>query len=185
MDEEIKGLIDIFECANERFLNRNSSLFESRVSERTLCGALMLELHEVLKNTKYADYYTDVEYNRRAGKLKTIRKTMYGPKEEIVPINCDLIVHSRGEKTNDNLIALEMKKSNTSRRARESDRIRLECLTKAPYGEVYSADGKALPEYVCGYKLGIYYEINYNRRQIRIEYYADGYAISKPDPISF
>jgi len=35
------------------------------------------------------------------------------------------------------------------------------------------------------YKLGIYYEINYNRRQIRIEYYADGYDISKPDPISF
>lgn len=27
------------------------------VSERTLCGALMLELHEVLKDTKYAEYY--------------------------------------------------------------------------------------------------------------------------------
>ena len=31
-------------------------LFETKVSERTLCGALMLALHDELKGTEYEDY---------------------------------------------------------------------------------------------------------------------------------
>ena len=47
--------------------------------ERSLCGALMTELYEVLKATKYFDYFVDVEYNRNiGGRLKTMKKTIRG-----------------------------------------------------------------------------------------------------------
>lgn len=103
-------------------------------SERTLCGALMIEIHEELKRTKFSDYFVDVEYNRNiGGKLKTSKKTIKGLDEQIVTINCDLIVHSRGQNVlRDNLIALEMKKSTGRKVDKDKDRNRLECLTKSP-----------------------------------------------------
>ena len=132
----------------------------------------MIELHEVLKNTKYSEYFVDVEYNRNVGgKLKTIKKTICGADEHIVTINCDLIVHSRGQNIfRDNLIALEMKKSTVRQTNKDNDRNRLECLTKSPEQDVYSYDGKTFPEHVCGYGLGVYYEINFRRGTILVEY---------------
>lgn len=169
-----KDLEQIFETANVKFLKGNKILFESKVSERTLCGSLMLSLYEELKKSKYSKYFVDVEYNRNVGgKIKTIKKTIVGIDEQIVNINCDLIVHSRGENIiNDNLIAIEMKKSTSLRKNKINDKIRLECLTKN--SDVYSYGGKVFPEHVCGYKLGVYYEINFNRHIIKIEYYSQG-----------
>lgn len=147
-------------------------LFEMKVSERTLCGALMLELHDVIKDTAYSSYFVDVEYNRNVGgKLKTIK----GLEEQIVTINCDLIVHSRGQATfQDNLIALEMKKSTERSADKEKDRIRLECLTQKYEQDIWSYGGEIFPEHVCGYKLRIYYEVNFNRKCILVEYYKNG-----------
>jgi hypothetical protein len=178
IDRQIKELERIFEKANKRFLKRNSMLFEMKVSERTLCGALMIELHEVIKNTTYSSYFVDVEYNRNVGgKLKTIQKTIKGLDEQIVTINCDLIVHSRGQFVfQDNLIALEMKKSTGRRIDKDSDRIRLQCLTKSHGQDVWSYGGKAFPEHVCGYALGIYYEVKFSRNCILVEYYKNGYC---------
>lgn len=172
----IENLEKIFEEANRNFLKRNISLFKMKVSERTLCGALMIELYEVLKNTEYSAYFVDVEYNRNVGgKVKTLKKTINGLHEEVVTINCDLIVHSRGEYlSDDNLIALEMKKSTAKKVDKYNDRLRLECLTKDPTNDVWSYGGGAFPENVCGYKLGIYYEINFNKNFILIEYYGNG-----------
>ena len=42
------------------------------------------------------------------------------------------------------------------------------------FDDVWSFGGKALPEHVCRYVLGVYYEINYKRKSIRIEYYRKG-----------
>ncbi len=177
-DDQIKELEAIFEKANRRFLEKNPMLFEMKVSERTLCGALMLELYEVLKDTPYASYFVDVEYNRNVGgKLKTMQKTYMGPEEQIVTINCDLIVHSRGQIfPQDNLIALEMKKSTGRKSDKESDRIRLKCLTRSPGETIWSYDGKTFPEHVCGYGLGIYYEVNFRKNCITVEYYKNGYC---------
>ncbi|WP_347995772.1 hypothetical protein [uncultured Eubacterium sp.] len=176
MDKQLTELEEIFEKANQRFLERNPMLFEMKISERTLCGALMIELYEEIKKTKYSSYFVDVEYNRNVGgKLKTIRKTIKGADEQIITINCDLIVHSRGQiKTQDNLIALEMKKSIAREKDKDSDRIRLQCLTKDSSQDVWSYDGKTLPEHVCGYRLGIYYEINFRKNSILVEYYKNG-----------
>ena len=75
MDKQIKELEKIFEKANDSFLRKNTMLFEIQVSERTLCGALMIELYEVIKDTKYCEYFVDVEYNRNVGgTLKTFKK---------------------------------------------------------------------------------------------------------------
>ena len=104
-------LVSLFEEANLAFLQGEHSLFRTEVAERTLCGVLMLHIHDIIKeDDSYSGYYTDVEYNRNAGGIKTIRKTIRGQQEEIIPINCDLILHSRGENVDqDNLIAIEMK----------------------------------------------------------------------------
>ena len=59
--------------------------------------------------TSAQQYKVDVEYNRNDGALKT---AIVGENSVIKSIVCDLILHSRGRiPRQDNLIALEMKKS--------------------------------------------------------------------------
>ncbi len=171
-----REMVDLFERANAAFLEHDKALFANQVSERTLCGALMLHIHDIIsRDRKFAGYHADVEYNRNKGTIKTIRKTIKGPDFEIIPINCDLIVHGRGEIVEqDNLIAIEMKKATATRADKEKDRERLVALTKDSFDDVWSFDGKALPEHVCRYVLGVYYEINYKRKSILIEYYCKG-----------
>lgn len=172
-------MVDLFERANAAFLKHDKALFANQVSERTLCGALMLHIHDIIsRDRKFAGYHADVEYNRNKGAIKTIRKTIKGPDSEIIPINCDLIVHSRGEiMEQDNLIAIEMKKSTATSANKEKDRERLVALTKDSFDGVWFFDGKDLPEHVCRYVLGVYYEINYKRKSILIEYYRKGCMI--------
>ncbi|MBR4290035.1 MAG: hypothetical protein IKT52_05270 [Oscillospiraceae bacterium] len=170
-------LVTLFEDANRVLINDDLSLFESRVSERTLCGALMLHIHDkIADDPAYQGYYTDVEYNRnKGGKLKNIKKTIQGENETVVTINCDLILHSRGQHVQqDNLIAIEMKKSSQRPNAKNADRERLIALTKNSYDGIWSFDGHTLPEYVCRYVLGVYYEIKYSEREILLEYYRRG-----------
>ena len=158
------------------FLTQDKALFANQVSERTLCGALMLHIHDIISHDRrFAGYHADVEYNRNKGAVKTMCKTIKGPCYETIPINCDLIVHSRGENIRqDNLIALEMKKSSATRARKDKDRERIIALTKDSFDDVWSFDGKTLPEHVCRYVLGVYYEINYSRKSILIEYYCKG-----------
>lgn len=181
-DEKIfNKLIKIFEKANKQFLEENIHLLDYEVSERSLCGSLMKNLNEKLIGTKFESYYVDIEYNRnKGGKLKTLVKTINGLKQRIIKITCDLIVHSRGEIIqNDNLIALEMKKSSRPFKEKDSDRERLSCLTKSSYDEVWSYDGITLPEHVCRYVLGIYYEVDFEARVICIEYYRKGQLVKE------
>lgn len=167
----MKELIEIFRNANLGFLKRDVDLVKSKVSERCLCGALMLSLHNEIQNTKFKGYYTDIEYNRNSGKVKTI----INKEHKVVSVTCDLIVHSRGEQTlQDNLIAIEMKKSSRPELEKNKDRERLMALTKDTFDDIWSNDGKTLPEHVCGYPLGIYYEINILNRYIELEYYTKG-----------
>ncbi|MCH4201481.1 MAG: hypothetical protein LKF69_04295 [Bacilli bacterium] len=174
MYNSLKGL---FNEANKIFLQENLNLLLQDVSERSLCGALQCNIHEMLRGTQFRNYYVDVEYNRNiGGKSKTFVKTIQGPQMEIIPIQCDLIVHSRGNNVSqDNLLALEMKKSSRPQKEKENDKIRLMCLTKNTYNpDVWTYDGTTFPEHVCGYVIGVYYEINRKKRQIKLEYYAEG-----------
>ena len=171
----------LFESADTYFREQDKALFWSQVSERTLCGALMLHLHDIISmDNTFAGYHVDVEYNRNKGNIKTIQKEISDNQREIIPINCDLIVHSRGECIQqDNLIAIEMKKSHRTRKEKDNDRARLVALTKDSFDDVWAFDGVNPPEHVCGYILGVYYEIDYRRNLILIEYYHRGTLVRR------
>ncbi len=131
----------------------------------------MIYLQDELKRSAYSRYYVDVEYNRNNGKVKTI----INENIEVIPINCDIIIHSRGEIIyQDNLIALEMKKSVNRESEKIKDKNRLIALTKDKFDDVWSFDGTSLPEHVCRYGLGVYYEINAAKGKVYMEYYIKG-----------
>lgn len=165
--------MQIFINSSEKFLNNETELILSGVSERCLCGSFMIILNRAMKRSEFSKYFTDIEYNRNFdGKIKTIINN----KMEVINITCDLIVHSRGNiPDNDNLIAIEMKRSNHPEQEKNKDRNRLIALTKPTNDSMtYSVDGRVLPEHVCGYKVGVFYEINLDQRSVHIEYYRNG-----------
>ena len=139
----------------------------------------MLHLNRLmLRSEDFEEYYTDVEYNRNRGNIKTIKKTIRGQEEQIVNVTCDLIMHSRGRHPEqDNLIAIEMKKANRPVAEKAKDKERLRALTKDTFDDTWSYDGVTLPEHVCRYVIGIYYEIDYTDKTIRLEYYRQGERI--------
>ncbi len=176
MDEMALELRQIFLNGNKKLLNDDLELFLSQVSERTLCGALKQHLDFFIQKTKYKKYHVDIEYNRnRNGKIKTCCPLDKDGNSRIIKINCDLIIHSRGKNVEqDNLIAIEMKKHTRPKKDKDNDRLRLIALTKDSYDDIWSYDGTVLPEHVCRYKLGVYYEINYTKKTILLEYYFNG-----------
>ena len=161
-----------FELAFHRFLKREGQSIRSDVSERNLCAHLAHELMRELGRPAWSGYYADTEYNRKQdGQVKTLMDDQL----QIVSITCDLIIHSRGEiPEQDNLIAVEMKKVAHSAQSKDSDRRRLIALTRTTYDGVWSADGKTLPEHVCGYELGLLVELNNRTGQALIEEYRRG-----------
>lgn len=166
-------LIDIFDKANINFIRKNETLFKSQIAERTLCGALMIELYEEMK--KYNDldgYYVDVEYNRNHG---TDPKRIINNNNRI--ISCDLIMHSRGTKEVDNLIAIEMKKTNAREELKNADIDRIIKMTSDLCKENEILNGHS--KYVCGYKLGIFYEIDFRNERCVINYYVKGKKIKQ------
>lgn len=169
-------LINIFWNANQIFLENETKNIINKVSERNLCGRLAIYLDDNLRVSNFSGYYVDTEYNRNGGKIKTI---LDKNSCEII-INCDIVIHSRGENiSQDNLIAFEMKKYNRPRDEKNSDRNRLELLTRDSYDGIWSADGETLPKHVCGYIWGVYIEIDSNKRTERIELYQKGHAVTE------
>lgn len=159
----LKNLKEMFWETNRAFLENHASLLKRELSERCLCGALMCELNKQLEKNACNNYYADIEFNRAFE--NTINNVKHLPDEEgttkrVFP---DIIVHSRGKVTPDNLLALEMKKSTARREAKERDKNRLSLLTSS---------------YPYKYKLGVYYEINPKKRQILVEFYKTGRKIS-------
>ena len=168
----LKGLRSIFDVSLESFVKRDIANILANVSERTLCGNLCCSLHDELQKTDYRNYFVDVEYNRKQnGEIKTY----INEKFEVIKINCDLIVHTRGATiSNDNLICIEMKKIGRPKQELINDRNRLIALTKISFNDVWSNDGHTHPEHVCGYKLGVYIIMDLKNKYFDIEYYFEG-----------
>ena len=165
-------LLDIFYSANKDFLNKNMDNIILNVSERNLCALLMCELNKKILKTKFNEYFVDVEYNRNKGEVKTIIDN----NEIITTVVCDLIIHSRGNNIRqDNLLACEMKKSSALRYEKDKDKNRLIALTKESNDGVWRYNGDfSLPDHVCGYLIGIYYEIDIKNKLILLEIYSEG-----------
>jgi len=162
----------LLDKALEVFFRAESDNIALGTNERNLCGRLAIHLNNLLPEFALERYYADTEYNRKQdGRVKTILDHQH----VIVSINCDLILHSRGELVaEDNLIAFEVKKSTRPNHEKEDDRNRLRAMTKASYDDVWSADGIAHPEHVCGYLIGAFVELDVRSRTYLVEKYAHG-----------
>lgn len=163
---------DVFERAMAEFLGREVDEILDGVNERANCGRLAIYLQNASDSAGFAGYLADTEYNRKQeGKIKTILDDQH----KVIAINCDLILHSRGKSVEeDNLVAIEVKKSSRPEPEKAKDRDRLRALTKSGNDEIWSADGIALPEHVCGYVWGIFIELNRRKRIWSLEYYVRG-----------
>lgn len=165
-------LIELFDESINLFFAQETQNILDNVAERNLCGRLSIYLTQKLNERNINGYYADPEYNRKqGGKVKTILDN----EMNIVPIQCDLIIHSRGQIIEqDNLITIEMKKSTRPENEKISDRIRLRAMTKNSYDNIWSFDGETHPEHVCGYQVGVYMIINIAERFCLLEYYQHG-----------
>ena len=161
----LENLKAMFLAANRSFIENHASLLKRELSERCLCGALMCELNKQLEKNACNNYYADIEFNRAFE--NTINNVKHLPDEEGTPkrVFPDIIVHSRGEVSLDNLIALEMKKSSANQEEIDDDKARLKHLTKLNTNTSFGSY-----EYI----LGIYYEINLDKEEIKIEFFYDG-----------
>lgn len=167
-------LADIFDQTLDDFFEMEKENILLGVSERNLCARFSMLLDKTVKNNGIKGYYTDPEYNRtKNGAIKTI---VDNDMKEI-NITCDIVLHSRGEiQGRDNLIAIEMKKSERPDQEKNNDRLRLKALTK-PVDEVWSADGITNPKYVCGYELGYFLEIDLKQKMYILEKFEKGIHI--------
>jgi hypothetical protein len=160
---------DIFREAVEEFLAREFALVRKDAHEQSLCGRLAIYMDRAKDRHGRKQYYVDVEYNRRGEGRKQIIHPVTGLHIDIV---CDVLLHSRGDLEDDNLIAVEMKKDYAAPERKQSDRERLQALT-LPMPEGGSLD------YVCGYRIGYYLEVNVREGTLLIEQYRGGQLVSK------
>ncbi|MBE8578460.1 hypothetical protein [Vibrio sp. OPT18] len=118
---------------SKEFFNTEVNNIQNDVTERNLCARLSMILEPKAKAAGFLNYFAGAEYNRNRGKVKTI----LDDDSVEISITCDLILHSRGKlKEQDNLIALEMTKSNRPDSEEVSDCNRLKIMTKPNYDSV-------------------------------------------------
>lgn len=154
----------IFHEALDDFLAKEFTLVRKHAHEQSFCGRLAIYLDQAKDRHGLKGYYVDVEYNRnREGRKQILNPLTNQP----INVICDLLLHSRAELDDDNLIAVEMKKAGARRRAKEHDRERLMALT-TPLPHSGQLD------YVCGYQVGYYLEVNIRYATLLVEEYRDG-----------
>lgn len=150
-----KDLLEILDKAIEKFNNKENYLLKNNLSERCICSKFAQYLDREIKEiTDYSEYEVDVEYNRGFDGKDNKPKKLYD-KNAVV----DLIVHKRGYDQFygfDNLICIEMKKTNDNRGKKgiQKDRERLRVLVSNEYG-------------FC-YKLGIMLIANIKKQRLEI-----------------
>lgn len=160
-----KELIKLILDSLNSFFRDDTILLNRMVSERALCGVLMLKIHTNLQRTAFAEYYVDVEFN----KSMQLKGNEYIYDLKRLPngkyISTDIIVHGRGMGVvPDNLIAIEMKrKINGGERyktRRAADIQRLKYLTNL--------------HYLYQYLLGAFIEIDFTDRKIGLKLFKSG-----------
>lgn len=108
--------------------NFNNIRFD--VSERNICARLAHHMENIMReyDTKngtsfFTSYYADVEYNRMGnGDMKYYEDSLKRPKYMV----SDLLIQSRGYEGN--LLAVELKKKGSTKKAITKDRERLKSL---------------------------------------------------------
>lgn len=168
----IELLNDVLDQSLNEFLGAQGTEIAHGVSERNSCARLGYILERRAADAALKGYFADPEYDRKqGGQIKTILDGNY----QEITICVDLILHSRGaDIREDNLIAIEMKKSQRPAQEKVADRNRLRAMTKSSFDDVWSNDGTTHPAHVCGYRLGVFIELNNRTRTACIEYFSGG-----------
>lgn len=165
-------LRNLFRAALQCFAELERSNIASGVSERSLCARLAMVLEPMALEHGLHGYFADVEYNRgRGDRVKAIIDAQY----RVLSVTCDLILHARGGREPDNLIAVEMKRYSHRQEDKDSDRERLRALTGAARELMDYRTGRSV-EHVSGYALGYFVELLRGGR-FRIEEYEGGVQV--------
>lgn len=172
MKEQLRKL---FYESLDNFFVREAANIGAGIAERNLCARLAMILEPKAHESGLTDYFADPEYNRKYGRVKTI----LDENAVEVRINCDLLLHSRGQCADDNLIAVEMKKSERPVQEELDDCERLRTLTKPNYNDLVVLEGDLEEQHVCGYKLGYFLWIDAESRTYRLKEYSNGTFISE------
>lgn len=154
----------LFDESISDFFNLESRNITGDTSERNLCGRLAMIIEKKLIDNRMIGYYADPEYNR----MEYDKGKKIWVENKSKTVCCDLIVHSRGEiPDNDNLIAIEMKKSGRKAEDIENDKNRLRSMTSriGPSG------------YVNEYKIGFYIELDIEQNKYGIEEFREGHSV--------
>lgn len=164
-NDNTEKLIKLFEDACENFMEKNKYLLDVEVHEVCLCGALMIEIHELMKDDDFfKDYYVDLEYNREGKK----HKHMYISNDCLKNnknIRIDMIIHSRKNKKLDNLMIIETKKGKKYE-PNQKDISRLKKMTEKRGNKPISN--------VDQYLLGIFCYFEFGNMKIHSNYFKNG-----------
>lgn len=176
MTVQLDTLVQIYEAAFQTFAERDFQLLDSNAHEQSWSHRIAMYMEMMARRMELDPrYQVDCEYNRNGNGVKRIRTGARTPS-----ITCDIILHSRGQiEEQDNLIAIEIKKSVRPLGAKNAYRDRIVALTRGMEGvEMYEWKGSYLPLYVCGYGFGVYLEFNVNEMMLLEERYVSG-ALTK------
>ena len=157
--------------------NQDKRNIDIRVNEMNLCARLAHHLENRLRQEYgllYDGYYVDTEYNRGVYGQKT--KYVEYSDHQLHSVRCDLLIHSRGLKLPDNILALEMKKENVGTNV-DNDHDRLENIVKP-------RTSNTPKEAVCDTILGVFIEIGSNSC-ILTEYWYEDNLICKTEQLKF
>ena len=158
--EKISIVKEILINASKELYQNDFVLIKRGLSERTICARLSFWVETQMRKHKILDnYYCDVEFNRMIWNERNSIKTIKNQNKVL-----DLIIHSRGKLTLDNLLVLEMKKVNGT--DKEADRNKLKRLT----------DNKNVND-EPRFLIGVYYE--YDCDGLLIEYYENGEKLDR------
>jgi hypothetical protein len=106
----------------DAFMGHDIFLLEKDVGERAISHRLGLYLQ-----SKFSEMNVDCEYNRKGSNIDAKR---FGPKVKSRPVYPDIIVHKRGDDSN-NILAIEVKKQ--GRKGLEYDETKLKHFTLNDY----------------------------------------------------
>lgn len=157
---------DLLSKSIKELIATDKRLLDLKVSERCICARLALHIDNNMReydkengSRVFEGYYADVEFNRMYGVLP--KKVFYDDIKHSV--SCDLLIHSRGEKTLDNYLCLEMKKEENKEKC-EEDRKRIMAMT--------ISNPKSNTEYVENTLVGVYMTLTPS--SFELEFYKKG-----------
>lgn len=158
-------IIKIFKRGLKDLLETDKRVIDLDVSEQCICARLAFHMENHLRSydkehssSMFEGYYVDVEFNRMFGEQP--KYVCYDGDRHSV--RADLLIHSRGLKSQDNLLWLEMKKE-SNKNNNESDRKRVASVTQKDVNDKESVNNTSL---------GIYLTIETS--SFKVEYYREG-----------